>query len=215
MQQPVKYTYRVFWQKRGNIKYVSHLDTQRAIVRTLIRSGLPLYYSQGFNPHPKLVFALPVSIYQEALYDIFDIELTENLAPNKVVSMLAPVMPNGTYVMGVARPVKKLKELYAASYAIKLDTDLSPEEVEAAFHGEVVVEKKSKKKCEMTDISPMIFGLSAKPTEDGKVELYTTLSAAPDAYLNPKYLIEHLGDKVSFAETVRTSLLDKEMKELR
>lgn len=214
MQQPVKYTLRVFWQKGGNSKYVSHLDTQRAIVRALIRSGLPLHYSQGFNPHPKLVFALPVSIFQEALYDVFDIELSENVAPKRVVEMLSPVMPKGTSVIDAAYPVKKLKELYAASYVISLDTDLTAAEVEKAFGGEVVVEKKSKKKCEMTDISPMIISVSAKDAK-GKVELSATLSATPDAYLNPKYLVDFLGDRVSFAETVRTMLYDKQMKPLK
>lgn len=215
MQQPVKYTLRVFWQKGGNSKYVSHLDTQRAIVRALTRSGLPLYYSQGFNPHPRIVFALPVSIFQEALYDVFDIDLREDIAPEKAVELLAPVMPKGTAVMDAARPVKKLKELYAATYTITLDTDLSPEEIKNAFSGEVVVEKKSKKKCEMTDIAPMIFSLGADYGEDGRVKLYATLSAAPDAYLNPKYLVDYLGDRVSFAETVRTMLFDKQMQPLR
>lgn len=215
MQAPVKYTLRVFWQKKGNSKYVSHLDTQRAVVRALIRSGLPLYYSQGFNPHPKLVFALPVSIFQEALYDVFDIDITEKLPPKKAAEMLAAVMPKDTPVIGAAYPKKKFKELYAASYVITLDTDLKAAEVENALKGEVVVEKKSKKKCEMTDISPMIISVSAKDREEGGVSLFATLSAAPDAYLNPKYLVDFLGDRVRFAETVREMLFDKEMQPLK
>ncbi len=212
--QVEKYTLRVFWQKRGNSKYVSHLDTQRAVVRALIRSGLPLYYSQGFNPHPKLVFALPVSIYQVALYDVFDIDLTEKVDPKKAAEKLNAVMPKDTPVIGAAYPKKKFKELYAASYFITLDTDMKAAEVEAAFGGEVTVEKKSKKKCEMTDISPMIYSLSACDIEGG-VLIKASLSAAPDAYLNPKYLVDYLGDRVRFAETVREMLLDKENKPLK
>ncbi|MBQ3081570.1 MAG: DUF2344 domain-containing protein [Clostridia bacterium] len=214
MQPPVKYTLRIFWQKKGNSKYVSHLDTQRAVVRALIRSGLPLYYSQGFNPHPKLVFALPVSIFQEALYDVFDIDITERISPKRAAEMLGAVMPGDTPVIGAAYPVKKFKELYAASYLISLDTDLKAAEVEKALRGEVVVEKKSKKKCEMTDISPMIYGVSAVDTDRGVI-LKATLSAAPDAYLNPKYLVDFLGDKVRFSETVREMLFDKEMQPLK
>lgn len=214
MQPPVKYTLRIFWQKKGNSKYVSHLDTQRAVVRALIRSGLPLYYSQGFNPHPKLVFALPVSIFQEALYDVFDIDIIERISPKRAAEMLGAVMPGDTPVIGAAYPVKKFKELYAASYLISLDTDLKAAEVEKALRGEVVVEKKSKKKCEMTDISPMIYGVSAVDTDRGVI-LKATLSAAPDAYLNPKYLVDFLGDKVRFSETVREMLFDKEMQPLK
>lgn len=214
MQPPVKYTLRVFWQKKGNSKYVSHLDTQRAVVRALVRSGLPLYYSQGFNPHPKLVFALPVSIFQEALYDVFDIDITERISPKKAAEMLGAVMPGDTPVIGAAYPVKKFKELYAASYLIRLDTDLSAAEVEKALSGNVVVEKKSKKKCEMTDISPMIYGVSAVDTDRGVI-LKATLSAAPDAYLNPKYLVDFLGNRVIFSETVREMLFDNEMQPLK
>ncbi|MBQ7048540.1 MAG: DUF2344 domain-containing protein, partial [Clostridia bacterium] len=45
MEQITKYTLRVFWQKKGNAKYTSHLDTQRTVTRALVRSGLPLYYT--------------------------------------------------------------------------------------------------------------------------------------------------------------------------
>lgn len=214
MQPPVKYTLRVFWQKLGNSKYISHLDTQRAINRALVRSGLPLYYSQGFNPHLKLVFALPVSIYQEALYDVFDIDITEKVPADKAAAMLAAVMPPNTPVIGAAYPKKKFKELYAASYDITLETDLSAAEVESALSGAVVVEKKSKKKCETVDISPMILKVSAKDGDNG-VSLTAVLSAAPDAYLNPKYLVDFLGDRVRFAQTVRTMLYDKEMNPLK
>lgn len=213
--KPVKYTLRVFWQKKGNSKYVSHLDTQRAIQRALTRSGLPVYYSQGYNPHPKLVFALPVSIYQEALYDVFDIDITEKLPADKAAAMLAAVMPANTPVIGAAYPTQKFKELYAASYEITLETALSAAEVENALSGAVVVEKKSKKKCETVDISPMIISVSAKDAGQGRVVLSATLSAAPDNYLNPKYLVEALGNSVSFAETVRTMLFDKEMQPLK
>ena len=213
MQAPIKYTVRVFWQKTGNARYISHLDTQRAIVRALIRSGLPVYYSQGYNPHPKLVFALPVSIYQEAYYDIFDIDIKEMLPVKRVQEMLAKAMPEDMPILRVAYPKKKLKELCYASYNILLETNDTKEEIESAFGGAVVVEKKSKKKCETVDISPMIKELSFKQAEDG-VLMQATLSAAPDAYLSPKYLVDFLGERVSFSQTVRTMLYDKDMKPL-
>ncbi len=211
MNAPEKYTVRVFWQKRGNARYISHLDTQRAITRALIRSGLPLYYSQGFNPHPKLVFALPVSIYQEALYDVFDIDLCERLPSDTVYERLSAVMPSDMPVIKAAYPKKKLKELRYASYEITLETDLSAEEVLSRFAGEVTVEKKSKSKTENVDISPMIKSLSAKQ-RDGAVLLKAVLSAASDAYLNPKYLVDFLGGEVRYSQTVRTALLDGHLK---
>jgi len=208
MQAVQKYTLRIFWQKKGNAKYTSHLDTQRTVTRALVRSGLPLYYSQGYNPHLRLVFALPVSLYQDALYDIFDVDILEQVDPVQAAAQLSAVMPSDMPVLKAAYPKKKFKDLDSASYEISLKTPLSAEEIQSRFAGEVVVEKKSKKKCAFTDISPMIKELIAYPAEDG-VLLKCTLSASPDNYLNPKYITEFLGDAVSYSHTVRTMLYDE------
>ncbi|MBQ3195739.1 MAG: DUF2344 domain-containing protein [Clostridia bacterium] len=213
MQAIQKYTLRVFWQKKGNARYTSHLDTQRTVTRALVRSGLPLYYSQGYNPHLKLVFALPVSLYQDALYDVFDVDILEKVDPAVAAAQLGAVMPPDMPVLKAAYPVKKFKELAFASYEISIRTALSPEELQSRFAGEVVVEKKSKKKCAFTDISPMIKELSAEGTEDGAL-IKCTLSASPDNYLNPKYITEFLGEDISFSHTVRTMLFDEDGKPL-
>lgn len=207
MQNNEKMPIRVVWQKTGNARYISHLDTQRTITRALTRSGLPIYYSQGFNPHIKLVFALPISIYQECLYDVFDISLVEDMPMSAVLKALKAAMPDCMQAVSVARPVKKLKDLANAEYIIRLDTDLSPEEIENSFSGEVFVEKKTKTKVEQTDIKPMIKSVKAEKRE-GEVILHAVLSAAPNAYLNPKYLVDFLGDKVKSDHIIRTALLD-------
>ncbi len=210
----VKFPIRVVWQKTGNAKYISHLDTQRAITRALTRSSLPLYYSQGFNPHIKLVFALPISIYQECLYDVFDIALEHDMPMSQVLPALQKAMPDCMQAISVARPVKKLKDLANASYIIELTTDMTAEEVKAALSGAVTVEKKTKKKTELTDISPMIRSISTVQAPTG-VELTATLSAAPNAYLNPKYLVDFLGDRIKADKITRTALLDDEGKLLK
>jgi len=207
MEQITKYTLRVFWQKKGNAKYTSHLDTQRTVTHALVRSGLPLYYTQGFNPHLKLVFCLPVSIYQEALYDIFDIDILEKVDVAAAAEALNKAMPKDMPVIKTAYPKKKLKDLAYASYEIYAETKLTPAQIEEKFSGEVVVEKKSKKKCAFTDISPWIKELKAEEAEGG-VCIKTTLSASPDEYLNPRYVTEFLGEDVSYSSTVRTALLD-------
>lgn len=208
MQPIVKYTLRVFWQKKGNARYISHLDTQRTVTRALVRSGLPLYYSQGYNPHLKLVFALPVSIYQEALYDVFDIDLLERVDPKKAAEALAAVMPCDMPVLAAAYPKLKFKELDSADYDVYLDTALTAEEVKARLSGQVVVEKKSKKKCEMTDVSPLIKQVKAMDI-DGGVLLKIRLSASPEEYLNPKYITDFLGVSQEKSHTVRTMLYDE------
>ena len=58
------------FEKRGILRYISHLDLQRAMTRLLLRTDLPIVFSEGFNPHPKLTFAQPLSIFQESVCEI-------------------------------------------------------------------------------------------------------------------------------------------------
>ena len=206
MEASEKICLRVFWQKVGNAKYISHLDTQRAVSRALVRSELPLRYTQGFNPHLKLVFALPIAIYQECLYDIFDVKLEQAVAMEAAARALSAAMPRNMPVLRVGTPVRKLKELSLAGYELRLDTEMSAKEVLSAFSGAVVVEKKTKKKTETTDVSAMIKTLSAEE-KNGGVMLDAVLSASPEAYLNPRYLTDFLGARVKGAMVTRTALL--------
>ena len=79
---------RVCFSKMGRLQYISHLDLQRALNRMLLRSGLPIGYSEGFNPHPKLNIALPLSIYQEGERELFDFRITEDIPLDIVAEKL-------------------------------------------------------------------------------------------------------------------------------
>ena len=68
-------TYRIFFAKRGALIFVSHLDFSHAIVRAMKRAGLPLKYSEGFSPHPKIVFGLPLSVGMTGENEILDVTL--------------------------------------------------------------------------------------------------------------------------------------------
>ena len=70
---------RVFFRKKGKLKYISHLDLMRAVTRGLMRSGLPIVYTEGFNPHPKLVFALPLSVGMAGENEMCDVGLLKDM----------------------------------------------------------------------------------------------------------------------------------------
>ena len=53
---------RVWFHKTGPIRYISHLDLMRTMTRAIRRSRIPLWYTEGFNPHPYMTFALPLSL---------------------------------------------------------------------------------------------------------------------------------------------------------
>ena len=85
---------RVFFEKKGCAAYISHLDVQRAVIRALQRTGCDFAFTEGFNPHMKLVFAMPLSLFQESTYEIFDVTLLDdNETYPEVLEKLQSVFP--------------------------------------------------------------------------------------------------------------------------
>ena len=86
-------TVRVFFAKEGRLKYISHLDVTRCLARVFKRSGLPIWYTQGFNPHAYLTFALPLPLGVESRCESFDFRLTEEVSYEEVKDRLNAVLP--------------------------------------------------------------------------------------------------------------------------
>ena len=87
-------TVRVFFAKEGRLKYISHLDVTRCLARVFKRSRLPIWYTQGFNPHAYLTFALPLPLGVESCCESFDFRLTEEVSCEEVTDRLNAVLPD-------------------------------------------------------------------------------------------------------------------------
>lgn len=85
---------RILFRKEELVKYISHLDLLRAWERTLRRAGLPLAYSQGFSPHPKITIAMPLPVGCTGECEILDIIVVEPCSAQEAVDALKPVMPS-------------------------------------------------------------------------------------------------------------------------
>ena len=86
-------TVRVFFAKEGRLKYISHLDVTRCLARVFHRCGLPIWYTQGFNPHAYLTFALPLPLGVESRCESFAFRLTEEVNYEEVRDRLNAVLP--------------------------------------------------------------------------------------------------------------------------
>lgn len=105
-------TIRVFFTKTGRAKYISHLDVNRCIDRAIKRSGIPVWYTQGFNPHIYTTFAMPISLGFESLCESFETRLVEDdFSLEEVKTALNRVLPTGLEVTQVAEPVMEMKEI--------------------------------------------------------------------------------------------------------
>ena len=70
-------------KKMGSLQYISHLDLVRTMHKVIVRAKLPLWYTEGFNPKPKMVFAAPLSIGTESECEFMDIRLNDYIAPEE------------------------------------------------------------------------------------------------------------------------------------
>ena len=140
---------RAIFEKKGRAKYISHLDLNRCMLRIFRRSGLPIWYTEGFNPHPYFSFALALSLGFESSCEVLDFNLNEDMPFDEVMNRLNAVMPEGMRILAVGEPRLKITEIAGAEYSVSLETE-NPEklrtEMEKLLSGEsILIEKKTKK----------------------------------------------------------------------
>ncbi|MDI9497742.1 MAG: TIGR03960 family B12-binding radical SAM protein [Bacillota bacterium] len=191
-ERPAGYWYRLTYARRGDAIWLSHLDLLRSFERALRRAGLPLAHSQGFNPRPQLVFALPAAVSVELAADVVDIELSSPLAAAVLKARLAPVLAEGLELVEVwplAGPSRGLMAAVAAAdYAISFpDAGRLAGPLMAA--GELPVAKRTKRRGSVvTDIRPLI--LAAEASAPDTLEL--RLAAGSERNLRPDTLLDAL-----------------------
>ena len=201
----MKYVFATF-TKTGNLRYISHLDLQRAFTRLLLRTGLPIKFSEGFNPHPKLMFAQPLSLFQESVCEVAEFRFEDDCpAEAETLARLQAQSPEGMTFTKVEYSEKKLPPCKAAEYTLTFETALDVEAFRVLFAGEMPVVKKTKTREETVDIAPLITEKSFAKTEKG-VALRCVLPCGNE-YLNPSYVEQFLGDKVTDMRVMREKLM--------
>lgn len=196
---------RLTFTKLGKLKYISHLDLQRAIHRMLVRSKLPIAYSEGFNPHPRLNIALPLSIYQEGERELCDFRITEEISTDIIAEKLQNAAFPGLEIVKVEYAVGKLATKRAV-WRLEIQTEITPDEFEKALSLPMLVTKRSKSGDKIVDIQPMIKFISATEKVGGIIAR-VELPAAGNDYLNPSYIAAFFGDRVKLNRVVRENII--------
>ena len=186
---------RAIFEKKGRAKYISHLDLNRCMLRIFRRSGLPIWYTEGYNPHPYFSFALALSLGFESSCEVLDFNLNEDMPFDEVMNRLNAVMPEGMRILAVGEPRLKITEIAGAEYSVSLETE-NPEklrtEMEKLLSGEsILIEKKTKKGIKTVDLKPSVELLSMI-AEESELRLILRLPAGTQTNFNPMLLIEAL-----------------------
>lgn len=189
--------------------FVSHLDMNRYILRLLKLSKLPVWFTEGFNPHPYITFALPLSLGFESEYEVVDFRVTDDSLKNEEILLaLKNVAVPGIEIFKVSEPKQKSTVISKAEYLVEFSDCFENNRLEQFLKSDsIVIEKLTKKKkLKQVDIAPMIFDFNLKENS-----LLIQLSAGNTDNLNPSVVLETFKQKCSnelpFYKITRTKLL--------
>jgi len=190
---------RLRFEKTGRAVYISHLDLMHTMQRAFSRAGYELKYSEGFNPHPQISIALPLSVGASSYCEIMDFRLTHEVDIAEIPSKLSAVMPEGITVKEcyIAENKPALIKYLEIEGSFEYD-DRPTEEMCRALSefyaaDEIIITKKTKRGMGESDIKPAIKSISFEPC-DGAVKLHAVISAQ-EPTLNPSLLSDALSQK--------------------
>lgn len=206
----IKNKYRLKFKKIDRMRFIGHLDLLKVVQRTFVRSGLPISYSKGFNPHQIMSFALPLSLSVESIGEYLDIELDEKVDINKIRDDLNAKMPNGLEIL----EVKELDEtsktsaslLRVASYEVKVtnsDVDVQQKVDLVNSTDDVVVMKKTKRSFEEVNLKPDIYEINF----DKDMNIINMLiSTGSQRNIKPDHILEFMGISINDVTITRIEM---------
>ena len=128
---------RIKFSRGEEIKFISHLDIMRLWQRALNRAKIPLAYSEGFNPHPRMSLAAPLALGVTSEAELMDVILSRWLSPHSFASTVGQQSPSGITINQVLNTPLNLPSLQSqiryAEYQVGLETEKKPAEIEEAI----------------------------------------------------------------------------------
>ncbi len=207
---------RIWFRKFGTAKYISHLDLNRCVARAFHKAKLPMWYTEGFNPHAFVTFALPLSLGVEGRRESMDIRLLEDMPKQEIMNRLNEALPKDIRIFDVTEPQMKPGKIAYASYEIRYKTEngdlqLIKAELETLFAKESIpVQKKTKSGMKTINLSSYLNRYEIT-VEDNQIVLNIVLPAGSTENINPSLI----GDAVEaelgyrlYAHIIRSSLYD-------
>ena len=186
---------RLRFRKTGDLQYISHLDLQRVMSRVLVRSGIPVWYTQGFNPHAKMVFSMPLAVGTQSLCEYLDIKIDKKISTDEILARINSEVTDEMRFSAAYVPKSKLSEIALVSYEIELCAkDAEPEAIEKLLTTHpLMMKKRSKAGDREVDILDYFKSVEVKREEN--IKLCITLTAG-EGSLNPEMIIAALRENL-------------------
>jgi len=189
------YVLRLKYKKGKDMKFLSHLDMVRLMERSFRRAGVPLEFTQGFNPHPKINFAMPLSVGISSVCEVVEFEIKEKIDVEKFIVEQRKFFPDGIEILSgtYVEPSKSLMSKVKASEfvieisKIEMDEKILNSELNSFLEKEeILIEKTNKKnKVISKNIREGIFSIYILKNVDGILLLKMTVSSGSEFNVNP------------------------------
>lgn len=210
----------VKYAKQDRVKYISHLDLMRTLHRALRRAEIPVAFSQGYNPQPRVAFAPPLPVGMTSQGEYMDVMLASDMGPEDFCLRMNSVLPQGIAMLKAVVIDESLPSLMSmverALYSISLkDPGQGFEDALKDFlaQTDITIIKSGKRGERFVNIRPMIYHLEIVGREEGRVIMEAMLSAGSKESLNPEQMIRSLlefvgieGDPCCFADIHRLDM---------
>ena len=215
---------RIWIKKDLECRYISHLDLNRTMLRALHKSRIPIWHTEGFNPHPFATFPLPLSLGFRGINECMDVKLEDdNYSFKEIIPKLNACLPMGIRVFDVTEVIMKAGKVAYASFTIRISEASTPSSAICAdlrklFSKDTIeVEKKSKRGMKTVDIKQGIKSFEIKEMLDCAV-LEIVLSAGSSDNVNPNLIITALEAETGLEyelDITRNDLYNSEMELFR
>ncbi len=211
---------RMRFSKTGRSIYISHLDLMHTMPRAFSRAGYRIRYSEGYNPHPIISIALPLSVGTSSRCELMDFRLEGEVELCEIAGRLNRVLPEGIAVQEVYEPQRKTAELKWLAVEGRLEYDgrdfpACAEALKAFFSAaSLVIIKKTKRGTADFDLVSGIRSAEFLAGENGV--LLKAMISAQEPTFNPDLFCEALRQKApnllpDFAAFTRMETYDREM----
>lgn len=181
-------------------KFISHLDLLRCFERAIMRSGLPVEYSNGFNPHQKMTFSLPTPVGVTSECETVDISFYDGVVSDEeITNKLNENLPPDIRVQKTGNIIHNASGICCAEYIVKLysDSEIREEWIRNFFSkDEYIVLKKTKKKIDKPiNILEYVRAWEILENSENEMQLRFVLDAGGERNLKPDVLINAIASE--------------------
>lgn len=179
---------RVFFEKNDTARFISHLDLNRTFTRALFASKLPVWFTEGFNRHPHLVFGQPLPLGMAGERETLDMRMTDEVDGALVVTELNKQLPYGIRVIDAAAPIYAHKEIRLAQYRIDLDAKYAADFERFWSAQTITAEKKTKRAIIEVDLKQEVRAFSQEILGN-RLILHATMPCSFECSIGPAVLL--------------------------